>query len=103
MGTRAPYVPRLPHPCYNGRMPKTHADFTTPLNILVTPEMKQLLIATSYHRGSRGAFGGVTRDMIQAGLDKYRAGLSPSERKAFDEILDNIKIQAAYLPGRPQE
>lgn len=81
---------------YNADMPKLTSDYPTPLNILVTPAMKQTLIAVSFHQGRRGAFGAAARDMIQAGIDKYLASLGPADRKRFDEVMQNVKISSQY-------
>lgn len=77
-------------------MPKLHASYTEPLNLLVTRDMKNTLTAVRYHKGIKSV-GEATKDVILMGLDKFLAGLSPVDRKRFDEILDNVKVQAAYL------
>ena len=77
-------------------MPKLHADFTAPLNLLVAPAMKQSLVALGYYRGAKGHFAGPTKDLIQDGLDRFIAGLSPVERKRFEEILESVRVAEAY-------
>lgn len=77
-------------------MPKLHADFTAPLNLLVGPAMKQMLVAAAFYRGEKGSFAAPTRDYIQAGMDAWLATLTTKERARFDEILANVKVSDAY-------
>ena len=74
-------------------MPKLHADYTVPLNILLGQDgTKEILIAVAYYRGQGGRFAGPARDFLRDGCERFAAGLSPKERARFDEILANVKF-----------
>ena len=85
-------------------MPKLHAEFTAPLNLLVQPAMKQMLIAVAYFRGEGGSFAGPARDFIRAGMDQWLAGLSAKDRARFEEIMESVRVADSYRkdPGSPK-
>jgi len=81
-------------------MPKGHLNYTTPLNLLVTPEMKSTISAVRFYRGSRSV-GETTKDLISDALSRWIGALAPADRRRFDEILANVKIAEAYR-GHPE-
>lgn len=63
------------------------------INFLTLEGTIAKLRALSFLRGKRGSYGSAARDAMELGIGKILEGLSPAERKAYDEILKNIKLQ----------
>ena len=75
---------------------KSGVTFSEPLNLLVDPEMKQMLIAISYYRGESGAFAGPARDFIRDGIDRFHASLTGVNKQRFESILENVRTAATF-------
>lgn len=73
-------------------MPKSTIEFPVHLNTLQREGVREKLRAISYFRGDSGDFGAVARDFIEAGIVAFEAGLSPSERRRYGEILENVRV-----------
>lgn len=75
-------------------MPKMQINYTDQINFLAPNGTMSLLRAISYYRGSRGFYADPARDFMDRGIREFVEGLSPKDRKRFDEILENVKIMA---------
>lgn len=80
-------------------MPKLELIFTDQVNFLTVRGTLDQLRAIAYFRGERGHFAGPARDFLDKGIREFVAALSPSERKRYDEILENVLI----MRGNPSE
>lgn len=74
-------------------MPKTSKDFDVTLNFGVDLATKQNLVAMGYFLQSKGEYASVARNLLKRSFAKWRDDLSEKDRKDFDEILSNVKIQ----------
>lgn len=74
-------------------MPKKSADFPDNLHIMCATEMRQSLVAISYLRGDGGSYAAVARDLLVEKSLEYVAHLSEDKRKAYEDILANVKMR----------
>lgn len=80
-----------------GRMSKGKLKYHVPLNLLIEDDgTKQALIAINYFRGNGGSYAEPSRDALREYVQRFRDGLSESQRKQFDEILATVKTTEAY-------
>lgn len=73
-------------------MPKLSKDFDTTLNFGVELELKQNLVAAGYLLHRKGEYAGPARSMLWGAYKAWLGGLSPRDRKDFDEILTNVRL-----------
>lgn len=73
-------------------MPKKIIVFDTPVNIKMAKEMVEFLQAVGYWRGNGGQYADPVRDFCQQGIDQFMTGLSPADRRRFDEILESVRM-----------
>jgi hypothetical protein len=74
-------------------MPKLSKDFETTLNFGVELELKQVLVAMGYLTAHKGEYASPARNLLWNGYREWLGRLTPRERKEFDAILANVKIQ----------
>ena len=79
-------------------MPKRGHSFTCQLSFGVFPRLRQELIALGYLIGVAGQYAVPARNILEAGVKARIEAMTPDERKAYDEILGNVKIQEQGLP-----
>ena len=65
------------------------------MNFLDVAGRHDTLVALAFYRGDRGAIGTAARAMMSIGIETYLNGLSPDERKRFNEILGSVKKSSA--------
>lgn len=53
------------------------------------------LRAIAYMRGHKGRLGTAARDTMAAGIEAFKAGLSPADKARFAEILKSVQIASA--------
>lgn len=73
-------------------MPKNSRDFPCTINLGVSLEMKQALVAAGYYNGEGGEISSRARNYIKRAHDTWLFSLTPAERKEYDQILANVKI-----------
>lgn len=77
-------------------MPKLTVDFSVPINVLIRDDgTKEQLIAIAYLRGEGSSYAGPVRDALARYVSAFVGGLSPADRKRFDEILSNVRTTMA--------
>jgi hypothetical protein len=76
-------------------MPKLIVTYPVNLNAKVTSDMMTSLQAIAHHRGDRGRYAGVVRDLLQRGIHAYVSGLSERERADYKQIFDNLRAPDA--------
>jgi len=81
------YVKKLKHP----RPPKGKLELFVPLPV------RQALEAMAYHSGLKGNRTRMAIKLMSQGVDAYYAGLKPSQKRDFDEILENVKLLDSLL------
>jgi len=74
-------------------MPKNGRDFPCTINLGVDLETKQGVIAMGYLSGQGGEYASVVRNLVKRGLRRWVESLGEKERKEYDEILANVRIQ----------
>lgn len=73
-------------------MPKLTTDFSISINVLIRDDgTKERLIAIAYLRGEGASFAGPVRDALSRYVSGFVEGLSPADRKRFDEILSTVR------------
>lgn len=73
-------------------MPKKIKKYTDQLNFLAEPGTIKKLVAMSYFLGTRGKYGAIAKRLVVDGIRTFESGLSPSNKKIYDEILSNLNI-----------
>lgn len=68
-------------------------EFKQRLSLMTTKDQRIKLIAVGYMAGDGGEYGAIARRFLHEGLMRYVAGLSPEQRKEFDEILESVTIR----------
>lgn len=74
-------------------MPKTSKDFTATLNFGVDLDTKQHLTAIGYFTQAKGEYASPARNFLKRSIKDWYRNLSERDRKDFDEILANVRIQ----------
>lgn len=74
-------------------MPKLAKDFDTTLNFGVELELKQNLVAMGYLTARKGEYASPARNLLWQAYRRWHESLSERDRKDFNEILANVKIQ----------
>jgi hypothetical protein len=81
------YVKKLKHP----RPPKGKLELFVPL------PLRQAIMAMAYHAGMKGNRTRMAIKLLSQGVESYIAGLKPSQKRDFDEILENVKLSDSLL------
>lgn len=76
-------------------MPKLSKDFPSTLNFGVETELKQNLIAVGYFMRQGGQYASPARNFIWESYKVWLRTLTAEQRRDFDQILANVKIQVA--------
>lgn len=77
-------------------MPKLTIDFSIPINVLIRDDgTKESLIAIAYLRGEGSSYAGPVRDALARYVSEFVGGLSPADRRRYDEILANVRTAKA--------
>lgn len=85
-------------------MPKTSKDFDKALSLDVSTEMWLQLVAIGYLTGNGGEYAAPARNFLAREIDKFIRELDEHERKKYQEILANVRIQKTRkLPGEEQK
>ena len=76
-------------------MPKKSLIYTIPCNLLLADDgTRENLEAIAYQIGRRGRLGEGAREAISRGIAAYIASLSPTDKRAYQEILDSVQARA---------
>lgn len=73
-------------------MPKTTRDFPDRLEFQVPHDMKISLIALAFLTGHGHQYSTMARNLLHQAIATAVEGLEPKRRKAYDEILGNVRI-----------
>lgn len=74
-------------------MAKKKLLYHVPLSVLLADDgTKEALVAIAYYRGEGRNYAGPVRDGLAEYVKNFQAGLSPANKKAFNEILDQVKL-----------
>ncbi len=73
-------------------MPKLTVTYPVNMNVKITSDMLTSLQAIAYHRGDRGRYAGVVRDLLQRGIVSYVSSLDPQALKEYKEISDALRV-----------
>lgn len=77
-------------------MPKLFVEFKVPVNVLIRDDgTKEKLIAIAYLRGEGSSYAGPVRDALARYVSEFVEGLSPADRRRFDEILSTVRTAKA--------
>lgn len=77
-------------------MPKLTVDFSVPINVLIRDDgTKDKLIAIAYLRGEGSSYAGPVRDALFRYVSEFVEGLSPADRRRFEEILSSVRTAKA--------
>lgn len=76
-------------------MPKRTSDFPDRLEFAVTADMRIKLLALGFLTGRGKSYAGIARNLLEQAINTSIDGLSPERRKAYDEILSNVKVAEA--------
>lgn len=77
-------------------MPKLTTDFSISINVLIRDDStKEKLIAIAYLRGEGSSYAGPVRDALARYVSEFVEGLSPADRRRFDEILSSVRTVRA--------
>lgn len=68
--------------------------YTTLMTLVVERPIRIELVAIAYHLNQKGLYSRPAKAFIKKGIDDYIAGLTPSERVNFDQILTNVQMLA---------
>lgn len=73
-------------------MPKSTRDFPDRLEFACTTEMRIRLMAISFLTGGGRSYARVARNLLTQAIESAVSKLEPERRKAYDEILSNVKV-----------
>lgn len=79
-------------------MPKKIIVFDVPVNVKMERRMIEYLQAVGYWRGNGGQYADPVREFCQEGIDRFLAGLSPADKRRFDEILESVRVVGSMKP-----
>jgi len=74
-------------------MPKFGKNFDAQLVVNCEVELKSGVIAFSYLKGDNGQVSGIVRNLLQSALSEAVENLDPHERRDYNKILENVKIE----------
>lgn len=77
-------------------MPKKTTEYPDQVNVLCPKDTLILLRSIGFYRGEDGQFAGPARDFIVQGVRQWTESLSPTERKRFESIVENVRVMQAH-------
>lgn len=72
-------------------MPKTHKDFPDRIEVQVPHDMKVGLLALAFLTGNGSTYAPITRNLLAQAMASAVEKLSDERRKAYNDILANIR------------
>lgn len=73
-------------------MPKLTPNFPCRLEFMVDYETRLSLISLGFLTGSGKSYARIARSLLKQAIDTAVENLEPKRRKAYEEILANMKI-----------
>jgi len=74
-------------------MTKQSRPFQDRIDISAPADMRVKLVAIAYHMGAAGTYATPARNFIAEGISRYIDKLEGRQKKDFEEILSNVKLQ----------
>lgn len=74
-------------------MPKSTTDFPDRLEFMCSHDLKIKLIALGFLTGHGQQYSVMARNLLTQAIETAVAGLEPKRRKAYEEIMANVRIQ----------
>lgn len=84
-------------------MPKEIKKYTDQLNFLTETGTLNKLVAMSYFSGTRGKYGVVARNLVNAGIANFENTLDDKNKRIYEEILKNLSISAFLVDSGPDD
>jgi hypothetical protein len=84
-------------------MPKKMRDFPDRLEFQVPHDMRVQLIALAFLTGHGHQYSTMARNLLHQAIATAVEKLEPKRRKAFDEILGNVRISYPETNKKPPE